>query len=175
MERTSKLFGIQLHVTRVEVCSWITEWVAESGVEWRECPLNISDKKAGLTSDLKSLLKKDRFLRLVILEKPVPKSLVVDMDFFSNSTLNRMFIDVGRQSHNQLEESRFSGSSTEPFLSLAKYVRKHTKSGVRLKVDGSFYKSHRYSNGASDLWKNGVKMIDVVSQELDLVAEPKKS
>ncbi|MFN9413830.1 MAG: hypothetical protein ACK57V_15795 [Pirellula sp.] len=80
MEITSG--GKQLHITRGEVLTWITEWVEDFGVEWRECPLNILDKKAGLTSDLKTLLKEDRVLRLAILEKPVPKSLIVDMDFF---------------------------------------------------------------------------------------------
>jgi hypothetical protein len=171
----TRLFGIQMHVKRSEVLSWISEWVDEFGVEWRECPLNISDIKAGLTSDLKALLKKDRYLRIVILEKPVPKSLVVDMDFFSNSTINRAFFDVGRQSRNQLEESHFTGSATNPFLSLAKYVKKRTKSGVRLKSDGSFYKSHRYSEGAQQLWESGTKIIDLVGQELDLIAEAKKS
>ncbi len=175
MTRMTRLFGIQLHVTRAEVLTWITTWMEEFEVEWRECPLNISDKKAGLTSDLKALLKKDRDLRIVILEKPVPKSLVVDMDFFSNSTINRAFFDVGRQSRNQLEESHLTGSATEPFLSLAKYVKKRTKSGVRLKCDGSFYKSHLYSDSARELWESGTKIIDLVGQELDLIAEAKKS
>jgi hypothetical protein len=76
-----------MHVTRGEVFSWITEWVEDFGVEWREVPQTIFDKKAGLTSDLKALLKQDRDLRLVILEKPVPKSLTVDLDFFTTLPL----------------------------------------------------------------------------------------
>ena len=162
--------GIQLHVTRGEVFSWITEWVEDFGVEWREVPQTIHDKKAGLITDLKALLKEDRDLRIVILEKPVPKSLVIDSDFFFGSPLPRSYFDVGRQSRKRLEESSFGG-----FLPLKKYVKKRTKSGVRLTSDGSFYKSHRYSEGAQQLWESGTKIIDLVGQELDLIAEPKKS
>ena len=161
---------MQLHVTRGEVFSWITEWVEDFGVEWREVPQTIFDKKVGLTSDLKALLKEDRHLRLVILEKPVAKSLVVDLDFFYNSDVDRSYIDVGRQSRKRLEESAFEG-----FPRLERYVKKKTKIGARLKGGGTVRRYHRFTDGAQQLWESGTKIIDLVGQELDLIAEAKKS
>ncbi|MCE3016772.1 MAG: hypothetical protein ACK56W_10470 [Pirellula sp.] len=158
-----------MHVTRGEVFSWITEWVEDFGVEWRECPQTISDKKAGLTSDLKALLEEDRDLRLVFLEKPVPKSLVVDLDFFYNSNVDRSYIDVGRQSRKRLKESAFGG-----FLRLEKYIKRKTKIGARLKGSENVRRYHRFTDGAQQLWESGVKIIDLVDDELELIAEPKK-
>lgn len=170
IKKKKKIFGIQLHATRNEISGWLNDWSDQFGIEWRECPQTVNDLSTGKTKDLHGLLKKNKELRLVLLKRPVPPSLVIDLDLIDEeSPIDLVVFDVGRKTSKGLCESHITGNQTKAFAPIVKYVKARTQAGVRLKGETSIDRSHRYSEESKHLSDGGLAMLDMLDGELELV------
>jgi hypothetical protein len=166
-----KQFGIQLHITRTEAGEMIEQWCNGYNLSWFECQQNIHDLEYGKEADLSSLLSKNRLLRLLLIQKPIPKSFRPDVHFLAKNTRKPSYavFDVGRELRIGLEESHFSGQIDETWKAIVQDLKKRTLCGVRLKGDSRVHKQHRYTAGAMELSDRGTAMVDIAGGELELV------
>ena len=170
LRNAMKSIGIQFHATSEEIAQIITNAIDKFSLFFEGVIINPFSIKKIILKDMINIfheIEPELHLKIYLSLNPINTNCKDESEFIKNN-FSLISFEIGRQLNGFLEESFFSTIPKDEHTLrtaelIAKDIKKKTKAGVTAINPNTgakaYIRTNRYTQGAVDLAKQGVKMI----------------